>query len=1017
MAKDYIDITNVEECPVSKEIQIIKFAIDKVTLYAIYRTGNSKANHATTTGWLERELNKQGNRPYVITGDMNLPELAIVEFDPKLVPVGSETPNGLQVKTYKHMWTNLVKKHALDQHVETATHIGGGILDYVFAPDHVDIPSINVNRGSFGSGFDHYAVVFEIDSYHQKTKKENYSRKETNATWKKFHENMPSQREIMNSMPDYRSNLSGRELTDKISSYITGVLTKVYEDATPLTKSRPKPAGGFLTKNTIRHIAHAKRLYRKIVKTQEDEKKPYIREKLRLLNRSIRWMIRKDREAWELRRLHLSSKRGLDFYRFMNGITQKTKTLGPILTPDGKLRSSDKDMSPSFNDYLCDLMPPSTRHNINWDIKHESKESQLYIAAIPGSHHLKPLDNDEILTHIVKLQNALKDHGYVLEAGDIADGYPLGQQPRGQKGLPIVITYKDKKTKEDVEAASKKAGLWNKRKYRDNNTDPDTIIRGFFTEAYDTLNVIHISTDEIREAIRQSKRSSAAGPDGLRMSVYSEACEYLLGPLQILYNTINSTGQVPANFKTAKVILLHKKNSKQEMGNYRPISMSNHISKIWERVFNTRLMTHLGRHNRLSRQQHGFRPKMGCHTNLIESWERGVDLADKHGPKMEFWSFDLQKAFDMLDHGKVLTLCHRAGINGFVGKSLEDWLTSRTQFVQCGKETSNARIVNRSCVQGSVLGPTLWLIYIQSLLDRLEDKCDYFAYADDVTIIAKISSKKEIEDFHKILQTLLDWGQDYSMKWGAHKTQRMAIRYPKCGGKKPPMIIFDGKVIEPSDTLETLGVLLNKGCIGYAQMEKIRQKIRAMRTLISKNYRIRTQEILERLYTTYVQPQLNYCSQQWNTNNESHLKGIENEIRLFWKLCQTKLRPSHIMGLREQMIYNDLKLLHQMKLNKSPIVFEEFFSISKKQKDTGEKIEKKAFKHSFAQHTFGHRLQKYWNWLPLKTRNMSQEMFKLELKTIFTSQCKRRLRQKQALLNLGMDMPITLPPPSIYEQL
>ena len=91
-----------------------------------------------------------------------------------------------------------------------------------------------------------------------------------------------------------------------------------------------------------------------------------------------------------------------------------------------------------------------------------------------------------------------------------------------------------------------------------------------------------MTKEEIREAISSAKRDSAAGPDGLKMSVYKEANDYLIQPLQIMFNTINYTGLIPKNFKSAKVVMLHKKNSKQEMGNYRPISMSNHISKIWE---------------------------------------------------------------------------------------------------------------------------------------------------------------------------------------------------------------------------------------------------------------------------------------------------------------------------------------------------------------------------------------------------------------------------------------------------
>ena len=135
--------------------------------------------------------------------------------------------------------------------------------------------------------------------------------------------------------------------------------------------------------------------------------------------------------------------------------------------------------------------------------------------------------------------------------------------------------------------------------------------KSYFAAAYDTLNRIDMNTKEIKEAIRSTKRTSAAGPDGLRMAVYSEACSNILKPLQTLFNSINMTGNIPTNFKIARVIMIHKKNTKQEMGSYRPISMENHIAKIWERVLNTRLMLHLNRHNRLTRRQHGFRPKGG----------------------------------------------------------------------------------------------------------------------------------------------------------------------------------------------------------------------------------------------------------------------------------------------------------------------------------------------------------------------------------------------------------------------
>jgi hypothetical protein len=331
--------------------------------------------------------------------------------------------------------------------------------------------------------------------------------------------------------------------------------------------------------------------------------------------------------------------------------------------------------------------------------------------------------------------------------------------------------------------------------------------------------------------------------------------------------------------------------------------------------------------------------------------------------------------------------------------------------VQCGEEKSKERTVNSSCVQGSVLGPTLWLIYIQSLLDRLDGECQHYAYADDIAIILKVSTPEEIAKLNKILQILLNWGKEYNMKWGSHKTQRMAFRYHKCGGPPPPEIHFDGNLIQPTKTIESLGVLLNRGCVPYAQIERVRQNIRTMKTLIAKHYRIRTEEILVRLYKTYVLPKLNYCSQQWNTGMEAHLKALEKEIESYWKLLGARKKPpKNIMSLRAQLIYNELKLMHKIWRGQSTIDFDEFFSISELQKTTNKHIEAKTFKHTFAKYTFAHRIHKYWNYLPLSTRNLSPELFKNEIKLLFNSK-----KHSQKLLNLGRETKITGAPLGINE--
>ena len=151
-------------------------------------------------------------------------------------------------------------------------------------------------------------------------------------------------------------------------------------------------------------------------------------------------------------------------------------------------------------------------------------------------------------------------------------------------------------------------------------------------------------------------------------------------------------------------------------------------------------------------------------------------MVDDEGSLVEMWSFDLTKAFDLLDHEKALRLCHSFSITGWIGQCIQNWLTDRTQYVECGNKKSSKIPVGKSCVQGSVLGPTLWLIYIQSLMNKLKDKCEFYAYADDIAIIKRIANQDNQDQFNSVIQILQEWAGDYEMRWSSAKTQGMVFK-------------------------------------------------------------------------------------------------------------------------------------------------------------------------------------------------------------------------------------------------
>ena len=177
------------------------------------------------------------------------------------------------------------------------------------------------------------------------------------------------------------------------------------------------------------------------------------------------------------------------------------------------------------------------------------------------------------------------------------------------------------------------------------------------------------------------KRSAAPGPDGVTVKMLFHARHALAMPLATLFNQILQENKVPLLFKKAKISLLHKKNSRDEPKNYRPLSMTSNVGKLFEHIMNKVLLDYLEKIGYLSSRQHGFRRKRGTQTALVQMWKKFNDIyASKGG--LHFFGLDLSKAFDLCNHGKLVEVLYDAGIRGNFGATLVDWLLHRTQYVE-----------------------------------------------------------------------------------------------------------------------------------------------------------------------------------------------------------------------------------------------------------------------------------------------------------------------------------------------
>ena len=974
LSRDGIKVTEATSKSLeAEEIQVAKCKFEDLTIIGVYRSptilkengeaqgeedvlenmSRTKAHHACIINWLTTEMNRLGNKRYVLTGDFNLKELAESNFDPQGLRLADDDEVNL---SNDHKWINMIHKFGLTQNVKDATHIsargGPSMLDLVLTPPQTVISTLVVDPGVFGGDFDHFAVEFSIEANYKTENKLRLIRKPTKESWDKVRKELaeqdlvknfakmakmkktkwdmnraPSQEEdpfnllyldIDNELPNPYED-PYEEAEDDIANYYTNTFVDIYKKHTPEIVVKPPPPGGDLDTETKKNISHSKRLHRSIKwaavnGTWSEQRLDEAKEKLRLLKKKNKTMIQKDREENEIKKLHTSEKRHKNFFDHMKSFQKKETKEGPIRDRNGELKTSDEDVANTFNTNLGDQLLPGEKPNVDW-----SKINPAWY----GQYTKDLIDNPEIENDPFHPAFFFEDESF---------------EPK-----------------------------------------PDGTLSGKYITAADVF-----------EQIKAANRGAAAGPDELPMEFYAQTKEIISLPLALLYNLIGQTGRVPEAFKSTKVKMLYKKKAKDDPNNYRPLSMANHLGKIWEKIMNIELKAHLEKYGLLSSRQHGFRNGMGTTTNLLQLWEKIIETVEKEGALCELWSFDLTKAFDLMDHAKVLELLHQMGITGSFGKCIESWLTGRQQFVEVNGTRSEKVTVGKSCVQGSIFGPTLWLVYIQPLMDRLTKLgVEFYGYADDIAIIKRIKTDQDQTEFEEILRTLQEWAEEFGMRWSPAKTQRLVFQYKGCKPLVPREIEFNGVKIEPlENTAESLGLLIGSSCIFTAQIRRIRDRIKTIMYQVKLNFAILSEVILKKIYTVYIQSRIDYGSAVYYPGIEKLVKPIETIVNRYWKLGPNKAPPKDIVSPQMRMIENDLKIVHKMYKGTYALKYEDIFKTNreiekdhKTRKNEANDLPIPKWRLTIARQKFSFRTRPVWNFLPTYIRDLKESLFKKEIKT------------------------------------
>ena len=285
------------------------------------------------------------------------------------------------------------------------------------------------------------------------------------------------------------------------------------------------------------------------------------------------------------------------------------------------------------------------------------------------------------------------------------------------------------------------------------------------TTAPRCLEDIDFSHDDVREAILSISPKASAGLDGVPAVLLRNCVEELVYPLEILLRLSLSSGRLPAKFKMSKVIPLFKGGERCLVQNYRPISLTSHICKVFEKIVVKKLINYFNDMNLFNPNQHGFRSGRSCLSQLLEHHQRILEILEG-GDCADVIYLDFSKAFDKVDHNILLSKLRVLGISGQLLKWIHSFLTRRRQVVSIDGHLSDEARVISGVPQGSSLGPLLFLIHIADIDDDL-DHAFVSSFADDTRLLKDVKKPEDCCNMQSDLLKTYDWAKNNNMEFNS----------------------------------------------------------------------------------------------------------------------------------------------------------------------------------------------------------------------------------------------------------
>ena len=391
---------------------------------------------------------------------------------------------------------------------------------------------------------------------------------------------------------------------------------------------------------------------------------------------------------------------------------------------------------------------------------------------------------------------------------------------------------------------------------------------------------------EIKIVLRNLDVHKACPPNDISPFILKNCCASLSPLLAIVFNRSLYDGKVPSDWKKAYVVPIFKKGDRSHVKNYRPVSLLQGVSKVLERCIVNFVYPFVS--PLLHNLQHGFLKKRSCTTQLLKVYHTIGEILDRGG-QVDIVYLDFSKAFDCVCHSMLLyKLEHFYGFtNGFI-EWFKSYLTSRSQCVVLDGENSEWKPVTSGVPQGSILGPLLFLLFINDMPDVVTSSTTAL-FADDCKLFREIKSAQDCILLQSDLNALHEWSNRWKMTFNPAKCKVLTI----ARSRSPVTFDYqiDGTNLEHVGDFKDLGVVFDETLSFKNHINSIVSKCNRMCGFVKRSIGFNApQKVKLTLFKTLIRPLSEYSSQVWSPHFKkeiSLLEGIQRSYTRF--ICSTEL--------------------------------------------------------------------------------------------------------------------------------